>query len=613
MSDRPILAAVPSSRQLLIVAQDPSVRDSEGRIITSLIDVPFEPTAPGPKGARVYVVDYDASTGEFNPPSELLVDLTKKELSEKKLTKKELDRLMDNSAFRAHNAYAIVMRVLARFEFALGRRLSWGFDGHQLHVAPTAFVDANAFYSNRDRGLFLGYFDTEKNGKRGSKRVYTCLSHDVVAHETTHALLDGLRTRFTEPSSDEQAAFHEGFADVVALLSIFSVPGLVQKALDLKEVKDTTSRSNDPRAVARKWLKKEALKEGVLLGLGEEMADPNERLNALRRSVRITPEEANAIRTGNEAHRLGELIVAAVMNAFLDIWLERLSTVGPVYGKEGMDRSRVAEEGRVTADYLLTMIVRAIDYTPTVDIRFSDFLSALLTADLEIRPVDRYEYRARLLHNFKLFGIEPTSDGFDGHPAVWEPPRIEMDYSNTVFESMQRDADEVFRFVWQNRDKLCLYEPAYTRVESVRPCIRISPAGFVLRETVVEYVQILNVRAHELASLPWDEPQFPPQKPVKLETPVKPPEMPGNLSFRLYGGGALIFSDRGELKYHVRSKILNAKRQRQRLHNLWDSGFFSSQNSSGKSLTRRFADMHRRRRLGATNALTKDGPYGESF
>lgn len=48
---------------------------------------------------------------------------------------------------------------------------------------------------------------------------------------------------------------------------------------------------------------------------------------------------------------------------------------------------------------------------------------------------------------------------------------------------MQRDADEVFHFVWENRDKerLQLHSDAYTRVESVRPCIRAAEDGFTRR------------------------------------------------------------------------------------------------------------------------------------
>ena len=66
------------------------------------------------------------------------------------------DQLLANPAFHGQNIYALVMRTLARFEYALGRRVHWGFDGHQLHVAPHAFVDANAFYSREDRALIFG-------------------------------------------------------------------------------------------------------------------------------------------------------------------------------------------------------------------------------------------------------------------------------------------------------------------------------------------------------------------------------------------------------------------------------------------------------------------------
>ncbi len=65
---------------------------------------------------------------------------------------------------------------------------------------------------------------------------------------------------------------------------------------------------------------------------------------------------------------------------------------------------------------------------------------------------------------------------------------------------MLRDREEVFRFIWENRgtDGLEIHKDGYVEVQSVRPCTRIGPDGFVLRETVAEYVQILTLRADEL-------------------------------------------------------------------------------------------------------------------
>jgi hypothetical protein len=42
--------------------------------------------------------------------------------------------------------------------------------------------------------------------------VFTCLSQDIIAHEVTHALLDGMHRRFNEPSNLDVLAFHEAFA-----------------------------------------------------------------------------------------------------------------------------------------------------------------------------------------------------------------------------------------------------------------------------------------------------------------------------------------------------------------------------------------------------------------
>ena len=58
--------------------------------------------------------------------------------------------------------------------------------------------------------------------------VFTCLSHDVIAHETTHALLDGMHQRFIEPSNPDVLAFHEAFADIVALFQHFSFPEVLR-------------------------------------------------------------------------------------------------------------------------------------------------------------------------------------------------------------------------------------------------------------------------------------------------------------------------------------------------------------------------------------------------
>src|ERR1700730_17748335 len=505
-----------SFRRLTIIAQDPSVRSRSG-ILRARVEIPDEPLAPGPLGYRAQVVDYDASTNTLYQPLRLgAVD---------PFVRTSDRRLISDPQFHAQNVYAIVMRTLARFEFALGRRVGWSFRGHQLKIAPHAFAEANAFYSKRDRALLFGYF----TGVKGDP-VFTCLSHDVVAHETTHALLDGLRESYRDPSSPDQAAFHEGFADVVALLSVFSLKNVVGALIPRRRGKPTVA----------------ALRKSALLGLAQQFGSEvsGVRNGVLRRSAALKPSR-DYIKQPEyaEPHRRGELLVAAMMNTFLHVWVKRLA------GR--VDRARVVEEGACAADHLLTMSIRAIDYCPPTDIEFRDFLSALLTADSQLRPDEgKYRYRRILLKSFQDYGIRPTSKGPKG---VWETPEGRLSYGAVHFDSIRHDPDEVFRFLWDNRRPLGLCGDAYTRVLSVRPCQRTGADGFVLRETVAEYIQRIDLEAGEVKRLGIGAPGG-----------MLPKE-----DVTLYGGGSLIFDEYGRLKFHVRNKILNSERQTRRLRYLW--------------------------------------------
>jgi hypothetical protein len=539
-----------------IVALDPSIRGADGNVLFSDIEIPNERLAPGPRGYRVQVIDYDASHQVLYDPSP--VDETR--------ALKTPIHLEKDRGFHARNAYAIVMRVLARFEQSLGRRVGWSFLGHQLTLAPHAFVDLNAFYSKDDRAIFLGYYPN------GEGQVFTCLSHEVIAHETTHALVDGLRPDYLYPSSPDQAAFHEGFADIVAMLSVLSLREVVSAALDLH-----TSRQK--KLIRSSLLTEKALKNGVLFGLAQQVGEAMYGTHgmALRRSIQL-PSDPGLQKSEEfkEPHRRGELLVAAILGAFLKIWKKRIDLFGEL--QKGMvSRIGIVDAAVETADHLLTIAIRALDYCAPTDLLFGDFLSAMLTSDFEVYPDDsRYQYRIALRKAFAEFGFRPGSEpeNVTVEPGLWGgPTEMELTYNRTHHESMQYDPDEVFRFLWENREQLKVDESAYTKVEAVWPCFRVAADGFFLRETVAVYSQQIRLEGRDLRSLGL----------------TKPKGMPDDQELTVYGGGTLIFDESGRLKYHVRNRIRNEKRQNPRLQYLWQNGALNTKKS--------FAQLHMERVL----------------
>jgi hypothetical protein len=459
--------------------------------------------------------------------------------------------------------------------------------------------DANAFYSPRDEGLVFGYF----RGLSGQP-VYTCLSHDVVVHETTHALIDALRERYLDPSSPDQAAFHEGMADVVALLSVFSQPEVLHRFL--APVRRGQRSPTAPDTISRSRVKAPALRRSAIFGLADQMGREmaGVRGGALRNSARLEPDKHMLEQSEfTEPHRRGEVLVAAVIRGFVDAWATRIES-SAVPGQERFSVRRVAEEGADIADSLITMWIRALDYMPPVHVTFSDALSAALTADTEARPDDsRFELRGHMLRSFASFGILPVSEGLSGPGTLRRAPSG-LTYDRIRFESLHSDPDEVFRFLWENRGPLQLRDEAYTRVLSVRPCLRLGLDGFILRETVAEYYQVARLTPAECRSrkiaLPTDYLEALTQaRSNSARSAAEQGDEDGQDLARtpLYGGGVLVFDEYGRLKYHMHNDVFDGERQSARLRYLWETGQLTPGKETARLSPSRLSVIHRMRAL----------------
>lgn len=425
----------PATRRLRILAFDPSLatRLATASLNEITVQLPWEDLDAGPVGEYVEVVDVDPASGVFYYP----VDLDHPHL----LAQDGLAPSESNPQFHQQMVYAVAMATVLHFERALGRKALWADrtvmheDGEfttqfvrRLRIYPHALRERNAYYSPEKKALLFGYFPVtskDENNTPGTL-VFTCLAHDIVAHETTHALLDGVHPRFSEPTNVDVHAFHEAFADIVALFQHFTYPTVLESQI-ARTRGDLHSES---------LLGQLAQQFGQATGRGAALRDalggPDEETG---RWAPRTPDP-HALDKALGPHARGAILVAAVFRAFLLIYrartadLYRLATQGTGTLPEGEIHPdltrRLAQEAARCADRILQMCIRAIDYCPPVDITFGDFLRAIITADLGYAPDDKESFRIVFVESFREWGIYPRGIASMGVDALAWPSGDEL-------------------------------------------------------------------------------------------------------------------------------------------------------------------------------------------
>jgi hypothetical protein len=541
----------PLFRPLKIFTLDPSASKLDGAV--SVLSVPYERLKPGPIGSILAVLDRDGSRA--NAP----VDLDATEV----LIGQGLEPSPSNPQFRQQMVYAVCSSIYAVFRSALGRPVAWGFDkrsgavsNRRLVVRPHGIREQNSFYRKETGELLFGYFQAAesvegRNIPRGT--VFTCLSHDIIAHEVTHALLDGLRSHLTIPSNPDVLAFHEAFADLVALLQRFSYREVVLAAL---------SKSGGDLAKATSLVDL-ARQFSQTTGLGE----------CLRQAfdVNLTSEEIRRRRNSEECHERGSVLVAAIFDAFDTVFKRkikrylRLATKGtgilPAGDLNSDLLALLAKEASQLASQFLSICIRAIDYCPPLDIEFGEYLRAVITADQALVPSDPWNYREALIDAFRVREIYPPGvDNLSEDSLVWREPvrriprndsltfgrlRFRGDPANAAgAKELKRQAYELGSLITQPNsfDLFGLIDPSSDEwagkdvdlpcVESIRSTRRVGPDGQIVFDLIAEVTQRRTARTED--GIPYD----------------------------FYGGSTIILGPDGQVRYTINKRICHQGREK---------------------------------------------------
>jgi hypothetical protein len=542
----------PIYRPLRIYALDASASEREGA--TALVNVPYEPVEPGPKGCLFEVEETFRTADGLRPQ---VVDLD----APRVLLESGRRPSPSDPQFHQQMVYAVCSLTYAAFRKALGRDLAWGFDRPsgtdgrvRLLVRPHAFDDGNAYYDPEAGTLNFGFFRNDEDARGRNLpggTTFTCLSHDVVTHELTHALLDGLRAHFTVPTNPDVLAFHEALADLVALFQRFSYPEVVRAAI--RRARGQPGQSE------------------VLTGLARQIAHATgSHADALRSAVDRDDEDGlPQYESASPApHARGELLIGAVFEAFLTVFrrkaapLLRLATGGTGVLPEGdlpPDLvEALADKASSLAEQFLTICVRAVDYCPPVDLEFGEFLRAVITADYDLVPDDPWGYREAWIDAFWRRGIYPSNvPSLSEDALLWRPPLAgtapvsDLSFGRLAFDANPTRAASEDALVEQaGRLGAYLADPDHLRrlglevpntdpqrgdvidppcIHSIRPSRRVGPDGQVIFDLVAEVTQCRTVRD-------------------------------GAVPLHFYGGATLILGPSGAIRYVI-SKSTGSRRR----------------------------------------------------
>lgn len=401
----------------------------------------------GPTSARIAVVDYDATTNRLEEPAAWDRDERRfyvKHKGAKVFLSKEH---CDLPQFHQVNVWAIVQSILDMYENStiLGRSAPWAFEGNRIILQPHAGRLANAYYHRKNKAIQFYYFDSQGN------RVFTCLSHDIIAHETGHAILDGLRPFFLENSSIQTLAFHEFVADLTAILA--------------------SLLNNELRFQVARQSEGDLSRDQILSSLAEEFGYYSYGRPYLR-----TAQNSLTMKKvfGNPSqYEWAQVLTGSMFDILKEMLVIRMTKAMKRGGQPSLK-----EAFSMVANRFRRVAFQPLDFLTPVDVQFSDYARAVLRADEIVEPRDEDGYRKAMVKVFQKRGIDCDE--------LNQPEALNF-YAYDI-NRLTRSRTDAYHFLNENRRQLCIPPEQDISVLDLHQTDKMAfGVGRLPREIVVQY------------------------------------------------------------------------------------------------------------------------------
>lgn len=285
-------------------------------------------------------------------------------------------------------------------------------------VSPRAGVTPNAYYSRSQKALKFFYFTPSG----ATAPVYTCRSLDIVAHETGHAILDGLKPGWLSGGNPPQTGgLHESFGDLTAVFLALSMFDQVAAAIALSKA-NLHDKSLFIAAIAEQF--------GMALGFpqGLRNADNNLKLSQV----------------GNEVHAISQVFTGAIYDVLADIFAFEKN-------RQAATKDPAAVLYEVSAN-LCKLLLQAIKAAPGIGATYADVVNKMLS--ISHAQGDPPIYRTFIRNQFALREIVvpavPLKAVHEGS-MNWDDPNFVEGKDILKLEAHHHAADRAV----QNRSTCC--------------------------------------------------------------------------------------------------------------------------------------------------------------
>lgn len=434
-----------------VIVKDPEVSEYKDIAPTEMIEIDEEAFLDGPISSSVAILDFDPRTGALAPGVRFVPPAPGTE-GRYELTRpiQRGDVQVDPTA-AAVSVFGAVHKTIQMFEEkdALGRKVGWGFGAPHLLVVPRAGEWANAFYERESHSLQFFHFEAN-----GGSTIFTGHSQDIVAHETAHAVLDGVVPDLYGAVTPQSLAIHEAVADLAALLCSFRCRELAKRVLE--QTRGSIERSTAFSGLAEQF--------------GHALDERRAYLRNLNNDKSLHPEARKEDRVDrSEPHALSEVLSGALYRTLVLLHDElrreydrtedadeRLAAVAEqrfvaekaaaVVPRRARGIDAAAKALFVASERLKRTLLRGLDYLPPGDVDFADLARAILASD-EASHARSDRQRTWLVKEFVRRGVVRDARQLDvrtnfSHPALRGldlEALVESDYVAYDFANRNRE------------------------------------------------------------------------------------------------------------------------------------------------------------------------------